>query len=143
MVCKWPVILPSCFFVTLLSWDMAGDQGGWFHAIWVPIVGIAMVMILWVWDRVLIFGGLPKIRNWLQNFSFLRDNRHSSTAAPSLQLVHSSLHQSPSFHLPASPESLSGRSEGSCCCCGISSNVNRTSVFFDAPSISNSPLDHG
>jgi hypothetical protein len=82
IVCKWPVILTSCFFVTLLSWDMAGDQGGWFEALWVPITGVVMVMAIWVWDRVLISDRIPDMV-WSRHFSFL-----------SLELVHSSLHHS-------------------------------------------------
>jgi hypothetical protein len=102
IVCKWPVILTSCFFVTLLSWDMAGDQGGWFHALWVPIAGVAMAVLIWVWDRVLISGRIAN-QDWSRHFSFaslcsslLPNNRHlePTTAAPStLEIVRSSLHQ--------------------------------------------------
>jgi hypothetical protein len=81
---------------------MAGDQGGWFHALWVPIAGVAMAMLIWVWDRVLISGRIAD-QDWSRHFSFaslcsslLPNNRHlePTTAAPStLEMVHSSLHQ--------------------------------------------------
>jgi hypothetical protein len=110
LVCKWPIILTSCFFVTLLCWDMAGDQGGWFSALWVPIVGVVMAMLIWVWDRVLI-SGLILEGDWPQSlFSFLFSsllpkNRHrfESTNGPSLEMVHSSLHRPPPSSSHASP----------------------------------------
>jgi hypothetical protein len=71
----------SCFFVTLLCWDMAGDKGGWSQALWVPIAGVAMVLLIWVWDRVLVTGAAHGYGGWSQHVS-------------SLELVHSSLHQS-------------------------------------------------
>jgi Leucine-rich repeat (LRR) protein len=53
-VCKWPVILTSSLFTTLLCWEIAGDgSGGWLGALWVPIVGVSMVLVIWIWDRVL------------------------------------------------------------------------------------------
>jgi hypothetical protein len=54
LVCKWPVTLMSCFFVTLLCWDMAGDKVGWFQALWVPVVGVVMSLAIWVCDRLLV-----------------------------------------------------------------------------------------
>jgi hypothetical protein len=102
LVCKWPIILTSCFFVTLLCWDMAGDQGGWFSALWVPIVGVVMAMLIWVWDRVLISGVIPEGDCSRQFFSslfssLLPNNHHRSESAnsPSLEIVHSSLHRPP------------------------------------------------
>jgi hypothetical protein len=103
LVCKWPIILTSCFFVTLLCWDMAGDQGGWFSALWVPIVGVVMAMLIWVWDRVLISDAIAEV-GWFQRFfsslfSSLLPNIHyrskSANDSPSLEIVHSSLHRYP------------------------------------------------
>jgi hypothetical protein len=93
LVCKWPIILTSCFFMTLLGWDMAGDQSGWFHALWVPIVGVAMAMVLWVWDWVLISGKIPADR---LSFSLPPSKCHSDpTAALSPEFIRSSLHEPP------------------------------------------------
>jgi hypothetical protein len=118
LVCKWPVTLMSCFFVTLLCWDMAGDRDGWFQALWVPIVGVGMVLAIWVWDRVLIAGALHG--SWSQHVSsvisacFLCLNDHDpsdpSTHRPknvqSFEFVRSSLHQSPvSAHEPSDVQS--------------------------------------
>jgi hypothetical protein len=94
LVSKWPVILTSCCFVTLMAWEMAGDQEGWFQAKWVPIVGVVISILIWVWDRVLISGVIPN-RDWSRRFSdlcssFLPNNR----PAASLEIVHSSLHRS-------------------------------------------------
>jgi hypothetical protein len=111
LVCKWPVALMSCFFVTLLCWDMAGDKGGWSQALWVPIVGVAMALLIWVWDRVWVTGAAHGYGGWSRHVSSLfpscssplRGNDHhpssaTSTSSPdnvhSLQLVRSSLHQS-------------------------------------------------
>jgi hypothetical protein len=98
-VCKWPIILTSCFFVTLLGWDIAGDQGGWFEALWVPIVGVVIVTVIWIWDQVSISG---EISDWASSFSFslCSLNRHSEVVdVGSLELVHSSLHQHPSVRV--------------------------------------------
>jgi hypothetical protein len=54
LVCKWPIILTSSSFASLLCWEMAGDDGGWSNNLWVPIVGVAMMMMIWMWDRLLI-----------------------------------------------------------------------------------------
>jgi hypothetical protein len=90
LVCKWPIILTSCFFVTLLCWDMAGDQGGWLQAVWVPIAGVVIATWIWVWDRVLISSGNAE-QKWI--LPFLSSSLHQSNH--SLEIVHSSLHQSP------------------------------------------------
>jgi hypothetical protein len=60
VVCKWPVTLTSCFFLTLLCWDMAGDKGGWSQALWVPIVGVVMIMTIWLLDHALYIFGHPR-----------------------------------------------------------------------------------
>jgi hypothetical protein len=52
-LCKWPVILTSTLFTTLISWDMAGDKVGWMKALWVPIVGAVILMTIWFWDHLL------------------------------------------------------------------------------------------
>jgi hypothetical protein len=97
LVCKWPVALMSCFFVTLLCWDMAGDKGGWSQALWVPIVGVAMVLAIWVWDRLWIPGSHGTA---CHRFSLPHDHHPSSTSTlrpgtgNSLEFVRSSLHQS-------------------------------------------------
>jgi hypothetical protein len=93
VVCKWPVTLTSCFFLTLLCWDMAGDKGGWSQALWVPIVGVVMPLLIWVCDRML---------SWSSHFRFFSTTRPSSLPSDvnqdpihTLELVHSSLHQFP------------------------------------------------
>jgi hypothetical protein len=108
LVCKWPIILTSCFFATLLCWDVAGDQGGWFSALWVPIVGVVMAMLIWVWDRVLISGAIWDCyqRFFSSLLSSILPNNHprsESTNAVSLEIVHSSFHQPPPSSSHASP----------------------------------------
>jgi hypothetical protein len=78
LVCKWPIICTSCLFVTLLSWDMVGDQVGWYEGLWVPITGVVMLLLIWFWDRLL--------------KRHLRDQSQRS-ASNSVELVTSSLHQ--------------------------------------------------
>jgi hypothetical protein len=76
-------------------------------------VGVAMALLIWVWDRVLVTGAAHGYGSWSQHVSSLfpscssplRGNDHhpssaTSTFSPdtdtehSLQLVRSSLHQS-------------------------------------------------
>jgi hypothetical protein len=83
LVCKWPVILTSSCFVTLLSWEMAGDHGGWSNALWVPIVGVVMLAMIWTWDRMLLNGTI--------SISTFRSKRSKSVE---LAAIHSSLHPS-------------------------------------------------
>jgi hypothetical protein len=90
LVCKWPITLTSCFFITLLCWEMAGDRRGWSHALWVPIVGFVMVLILWLWDRALVSGLV--INNSLEAFKALELATFRSSFHPS----HPSLASRPS-----------------------------------------------
>jgi hypothetical protein len=107
-VCKWPVILTSSVFVIMLSWEMAGDQGGWFRALWVPSVGVIMVVTIWLWDQFLISG--RTFKHWLGSCDFRMcsswgTSHHFTLAAvpavpavqtttdSSLEFVHSSFHQ--------------------------------------------------
>jgi hypothetical protein len=53
-VCKWPVISTSCLFVTLLCWDMVGDEVGWEKGLWVPAAGVLMLLTIWLWDHFLV-----------------------------------------------------------------------------------------
>jgi hypothetical protein len=107
MVCKWPVTLMSCFFVTLLSWDMAGDKGGWLRALWVPVVGVVMVLVIWICDHLLRTRG-----SWSAQLSHLRSSvlrpidPPSSTSNPghSLQLVRSLFHESSSAAAQGPPD---------------------------------------
>jgi hypothetical protein len=70
-VCKWPVISTSYAFMTLLCWDMVGDQIGWYNGFWVPIVGALMFLMTWgldvMWttwsyNSLLPFSLLPQLR---------------------------------------------------------------------------------
>ena len=44
--CKWLVIVSSCLFISLISWDIVGDKEGWDGGIWVPLCGLGMLMLL-------------------------------------------------------------------------------------------------
>ena len=48
--CKWLIIIPSCLFITLLSWEIVGDEEGWNKSYWVVLIGIGMMIILWLLD---------------------------------------------------------------------------------------------
>jgi hypothetical protein len=54
--CKWPVICTSCFFMTMFSWEIVGDEVGWLEAIWVPVLGVVILFIVMVWDALLVRG---------------------------------------------------------------------------------------
>jgi hypothetical protein len=51
VVCKWPIICTSCVFITLLCWDMVADEVGWENSLWMPVAGVSMLLIVWIWDR--------------------------------------------------------------------------------------------
>jgi hypothetical protein len=72
---------------------MAGDRGGWDRALWVPVVGVVMVLIIWMWDRALVNGTIEKGTSPLLFGSYDRD---STPISMELVIVHSSLHHSPS-----------------------------------------------
>lgn len=65
-VCLGPIILISCVFSTLISWDIAGDEVGWFHSIWVPTVGLIILFLLHIWNKIL--SNFIKIENFLPSF---------------------------------------------------------------------------
>lgn len=58
MLCKWLVVCTSCIFLTLLSWDIAGDKEKWNGAIWVPFTGLGIIIILWIINYVSVKIGL-------------------------------------------------------------------------------------
>jgi hypothetical protein len=86
---KWPVVFTSIFFITLLCWDMVGDQVGWYSGLWVPIVGFAMVLILWLWERLLVSGVFLSIPLPSALKGILSPSRQSN----SFELAISSLHR--------------------------------------------------
>jgi hypothetical protein len=82
---------------------MARDKGGWLQALWVPIVGVAMVLVIWVCDRLFTFEA-PLPLGWFLHFPLLfpcpslcPSFRHQPKAdmAHSVEFVHSSSNQSP------------------------------------------------
>ena len=48
--CKWLIITPSCLFITLLSWEIVGDEKGWDKSYWILLIGIGIMTILWLLD---------------------------------------------------------------------------------------------
>ena len=48
LLCKWLVIVTSCLFISLISWDIVGDKEGWYGGIWIPSSGLGMLMLLWL-----------------------------------------------------------------------------------------------
>jgi hypothetical protein len=85
VVCKWPMALTSCFFVTLLCWDMAGDKGGWSQALWVPIVGMAMAMAIRVWDLI-VLSPWSHLHILFWSWCSLDHPQHSDPDPPSLPI---------------------------------------------------------
>jgi hypothetical protein len=53
LVCRWPVVFTCVFFFTSICWDIAGDKAGWSGALWVPVVGVVILLALWLWERIL------------------------------------------------------------------------------------------
>jgi hypothetical protein len=52
---KWLIMIPSCFLITLLSWDIVGDKMGWDGSYWIPLMGIGILLILRILDSYLIW----------------------------------------------------------------------------------------
>jgi hypothetical protein len=50
-VCKWPILCTSCFFISLVCWDIVGDQIGWKDSLWVPGSSVFVLMIYWAYGR--------------------------------------------------------------------------------------------
>ena len=99
-VCKWPIISTSFLFVTLLSWEMVGDEVGWKGGLWVPATGVLLFFALWIWDYLLTLDSLS-LGNHCSHFSFLFTFPPEAKipsppeATHSLELTHSSLHLTP------------------------------------------------
>jgi hypothetical protein len=55
-VCKRPVVVASCLFITLLCWEMVADVDGFNGSVWVPLTGLSMVIFIWMTDRWFIQG---------------------------------------------------------------------------------------
>lgn len=75
---KRPIILTSCFFFTLICWDIAGDKVGWYHSLWVPGSGFLMAVILLLWNRLLL-SKLEIFRKLFSNFFFIISKLSSSS----------------------------------------------------------------
>jgi hypothetical protein len=87
-VSKWPIICTSSLFITLLCWDMVGDQVGWYEGLWVPFAGVAMIFMVWLWDRMLIRRVLDRYLQSCSKFiapspSFTSSNSHNVEFIPS------------------------------------------------------------
>jgi hypothetical protein len=51
IVSKRPVVVTSGLFITLLCWEMVADAEGFDQALWVPLTGISMILLIWMIDR--------------------------------------------------------------------------------------------
>lgn len=97
LVCKWPIIVTSCLFVTLLSWDMAGDEVGWYGSLWVPGTGCLILIVIWMWDWFLLSS------NWNHEITLnwiISDPKHSPPSPESIEMIHSSLHAATESQIP-------------------------------------------
>jgi hypothetical protein len=98
VVCKWPIIFTSCFFVTMLCWDMVGDEVGWEQGLWVPIAGVLMLLTVWIWDHLL-FSKMIDLN--LVHHTLFPPQPISppsrAAAPPSVELVRPSLASSPAI----------------------------------------------
>jgi hypothetical protein len=90
IVCKWPVIFTSCLFVTLLCWEMVGDEVGWERGSWVAAVGVGILFVVWIWDRFLV----SRVINLLFSITLQDIPSPLIVSSHSTELVRSSLRQS-------------------------------------------------
>jgi hypothetical protein len=51
LICKWPILWTSCVFITLLCWEIVGDQVGWAGGWWILLFGALIMIGAWVCDR--------------------------------------------------------------------------------------------
>ncbi len=49
--CKWLIMTPSCLLMTLLSWDVVGDQNGWDGSYWIPLLGCGIMLTVCLVDN--------------------------------------------------------------------------------------------
>jgi hypothetical protein len=103
LVCKWPVTLTSCLFVTLLCWDMAGDKAGWFQALWVVVVGVLMAIVIWICDCIFKYAApdlswfpssLPVFFSFCSSLASTPLRHANSESIQTLEFVRPSFHQS-------------------------------------------------
>jgi hypothetical protein len=95
--CKWPVICTSCFFMTMFSWEIVGDEMGWLDAIWVPVLGVVILVIVVVWDNLLVRGKIgPVCRASSGQAEMMPPSRSPTHDSVELLAVRSTLHSAPS-----------------------------------------------
>jgi hypothetical protein len=120
-VCKWPVTLTTCFFLITLCWDMAGDKTAGSQAPWVVVVGVVMMMVIWLCDRIFTHGISSLNQSWPQHSPFLlfsnsplrpTDHDSSSTNRPTVEFVRSSLHGLPAHRVSLPISSQESRPSG-------------------------------
>ena len=51
---QWLVIVTSCLFVSLICWDIVGDEKGWRGAMWVPLSGLGMIGVILLVVKVIV-----------------------------------------------------------------------------------------
>jgi hypothetical protein len=42
----WVIVWSSCFFWTFLSWDIGGDEVGWTHCLWLPLLSPVYIALI-------------------------------------------------------------------------------------------------
>lgn len=50
--CQWLCLLSCCVFLTLLSWEIVGDQSGWKGSFWIPLIGLGIILLIWLIDKM-------------------------------------------------------------------------------------------
>ena len=48
--CKWLIIVTCCVFVTLLSWEIVGDEEGWERSYWILLMGVGIMIEMFFID---------------------------------------------------------------------------------------------
>lgn len=46
--CKWLIIVSCCLFISLLSWEIVGDEEGWDKSYWVLLMGVGILIIIFL-----------------------------------------------------------------------------------------------
>lgn len=53
--CKWLIITSCCLFISLLSWEIVGDEKGWNKSYWILLMGVGIIIIILIIEYLDIF----------------------------------------------------------------------------------------
>lgn len=73
----WSVAMTSCFFITCLCWDVAGDKQGFRGSTWVPAFTVLFLGVMWVGNN------FPVFRDWYNTLLARKNSTEMSVGSES------------------------------------------------------------